>query len=293
MLWTTTSGKLEEDLFPRQGEGDTLMLTARSAYNLTLLAVLFLAFTTGAQACVMCAWAASWQMFPPVFPWALIMLVWYFGYSLVVTMDGGQLLFIRKLPGSLGWIGPVLLLSVIFVGPILLFVFGIVCLINFMVSLWPWPLLGWSSWLRWQVRVMGVIFIVALGYTAVPEYSAASKMDQADVIMKWDGTVLTFRELRTLKEQEPDSIPLYRKLVREGKNYVRSMSAQRLAEIGEKNEDVPLLIDALADEYRREPEGDHYAAKDISETLQKMTGIDLPREATPEVWLEKWNASHE
>ena len=149
------------------------MLTARSAYNLPLLAVLFLGLEQGAEACAMCTYAILWRVFPPVVPWTAIMLVWYFCYSLVVTIDGGQLLYIRRLPGSLGWIGPAILLSVIILGPIIMFIFGAFCLINLAVSLWPNPLFGWSPWLRWQVRTIGVIFIAALGYTAVTEYSAA------------------------------------------------------------------------------------------------------------------------
>lgn len=268
-------------------------VTARSAYSLPLLAALFLGLEQGAQACVYCNTASTWQAFPPVFSWALIMLAWYFGYSLVVTMDGGQLLYIRKLPGSLGWIGPALLLAIVAFGPILMFIFGILCLINFVVSLWPYPLLGWSSWLRWQVRVIGVIFIVALGYTAVTEYTAFSKMDQADIILKWSGTALSSMMLENLKEQVPDSIPLYRKILREGKSYTRSRAATHLAEVGNREEDVPLLIEAFADEYRRGPNGDYFAVHEVSEALQKMTGLNLPPETSPEVWREKWNALHE
>ena len=251
--------------------------------------MMLLAYAPDVQACVFCNTAATWYAFPPVFPWAAIMLVWYFGYSLVVTMDGGQLLCIRKLPGSLAWIAPALFLGVLSLGPIIMFIFGVLCLINFVVSLWPWPILGWSSWLRWQVRVMGIIFIVALAYSAVTEYAAFRKMDQADIIIKWSGTPLSSMMLENLKEQEPDSIPLLRKIVREGKRSARTRAATHLADVGNREEDVPLLIEALADEYRL-PENERYATEEISVALQKMTGIDLPHEATPEVWREKWNA---
>lgn len=268
------------------------MLTTRTALNLILFVVLFLGLEQGAQACAMCTYAIFWRIFPPVVPWTVIMLVWYFCYSLVVTIDGGQLLYIRRLPGSLGWIGPAILLSVIILGPIIMFIFGAICLTNFAVSLWPFPLLGWSPWLRWQVRVVGVIFIVALGYTAVTEYATARKMDQADVIMKWDGTVPSIHAFQDLKEQEPASLPLYRKIIREGESFTRARAAMRLAEVGDPEEDVPLLIEALTDEYQL-PENERYAADDINEALHMMTRIKLPPETPPEVWLEKWNAFHE
>ncbi len=292
-MWIINAKKLEGETIPRQGEGNPTMLTLLYAYHLILLPVLFFALAPGAYACIMCNSAISWQLFPPVFPWALIMLGWYFGYSLVVTMDGGQVLYIRRLPGSLAWFAPALFLAVFVTGPFIMFIFGALCLINFLVSLWPFPLLGWSSWLRWQVRVIGIIFIAALGYTAMTEYTAFRKMDEADFILKWDGITPMSQRFERLQKMEPDSIPLYRKLVREGKNFIRSRAAQRLAETGNREEDVPLLIEALADEYSHKPDEDHYFAHEISETLQKMTGIDLPREATPEVWREKWEAFNE
>ncbi len=275
---------------PRQGEENPTMLTARTAYHLILLPVLFFALAPGAQACAMCTYAILWRVFPPVVPWTVIMLVWYFCYSIVVTIDGGQFLYIRRLPGSLGWIGPAILLSVIMLGPIIMFIFGVLCLINFVVSLWPWPLLGWSSWLRWEVRVIGIIFIAALGYTAMTEYAAFRKMDQADIILKWHGDGLSFQMLQNLKEQEPASIPLYRKIVREGESFTRARAARRLGEVGNREEDVPILIEALANESRLESEVHQYAARDISASLQELTGIDLPREAPAEVWREKWEA---
>lgn len=265
-------------------------VTVRSASTLSLLVVLFLAFQQSAQACVFCSFAITWYAFPPVFPWALIMSAWYFGYSLVVTMDGGTLLYIRRLPGSLAWFAPALLFAAFAFGPVVMFIFGILCLINFMVSLWPYPLLGWSRWLRWQIRVIGIIFIVALGYTAMTEYAAFRKMDQADIILKWHGDGLSFQMLQNLKEQEPASIPLYRKIVREGESFTRARAARRLGEVGNREEDVPILIEALANESRLESEVHQYAARDISASLQELTGIDLPREAPAEVWREKWEA---
>jgi len=207
--------------------------------------------------------------------------------------DKWNLVLLPGMPGGLIWVVIAALLSPAILGPIGTLPFFIPCLINFMLSLRSQPTREWSPKLIMYLRVIGGIALVALVCTGVYDVMTWRKMDQADVIMKWDGTVLTFRGFRALKEQEPESIPLYRKLVREGKNYVRSMSAQRLAESGEKREDVPLLIEALSDEYQREPKGEHYAVHEISEALQKMTGIDLPREATPEVWREKWEAFNE
>lgn len=276
------------------------MLTARTAYNLSLLAVLFLGLEQGAEACGMCGYAIFWHFLPPVVSWSVIALVWFLAYSLVSTRfsdnawqsDQDNLILLPGMPGGLIWVVIAALLSPAILGPIGTLPFFIPCFINFVLSLSSAPIRKWSPKLKWYLKMIGGLSLIALAVTGVLDVVASRKMDQADVIMKWDGTVLTFRGLRALKEQEPDSIPLYRKLVREGKNYVRSMAAQRLAEIGNKEEDVPLLIEALEDEYRREPEGPHYAAHNISETLHKMTGIDLPREATAEIWLEKWKAAH-
>ena len=298
MVWSITTGKLEEEVFSRQGEGDTLLLTTRSACNLPLLAILFFALPPGAQACGMCGYATFWRFLPPVVSWSVIALVWFLAYSLVSTHhrdeawqdDKWSLVYLPGMPKGLIWVVLAAVLSPLILGPIATLPFFIPCFINFSLSLRSTPVREWSPKLILYLRVTGGIALVALACTGVMDVISWQKMDQADVILKWDGTVPSLHAFQDLKKQEPDSIPLYRKIVREGENYVRSMSAQRLAEIGNREEDVPLLIEALVDEYRREPCGDHYAAKDISEALQKMTGIDLPREATPEVWREKWNA---
>jgi hypothetical protein len=132
-------------------------------------------------------------------------------------------------------------------------------------------------------------------FFAFHDVKVVREMDTADKIMAWQGTVLERTLLRELEKKEPDSLDQYRKLMRKASGSILWLTSKRVAEVGEAEVDVPILIEALGSDRSDGGEYGPYGIEreTIELALRELTGLSLPEETSPKEWEREWSRKSE
>ena len=260
--------------------------------RLSVRAFVFLpaaALAPSACACGICAFASFWDALPPVVPWSILAVVWFVVAAIISAISKVRFTGIPKvyfaLPLALGGS----MLSAWMLGPLTTLPFAFPA---FAASVDVWARTPKKPRKRWGVRAMRVVGVVFLGLFALTGYLETVKaagMDEADRIIMWSGTGTGRAKLYRLEKEEPESLPVYREILRRGKSYELGLVARRVAVIGSATEDVPLLIDALERTQRNAP--GNFWEDDVQGALRQISGLDPPGEPGPGVWRTLWQAS--
>ncbi len=251
------------------------------------IAWLIVTLSSGAAtACGICTLGLTWNLFPPVLSWSLLATGWFVSLAVLSEKENTRLILVPKITIAivLGVAGVVL--GFTFFGGIIMLPLLVPCFLNLGLSVFKIATPSWTGGFRWAVRLMGVVALAALSFFLVYDTRKAEEMDAADRIMMWEGSALSQKVFNELKEEEPASIEMYRKIIREHDGFYLWMTARQLQEIGEPEIDVPILIEAYRsprseDEYGMEREG-------IEEALRSLTGLDLPENTPAEEWERRW-----
>jgi hypothetical protein len=145
---------------------------------------------------------------------------------------------------------------------------------------------AWSQPVARDLKIVSTAGLVVL--VGMISYSVYVKRVRkpAEYILKWENTHSAGRMVRDLAGRGPESLPDLRELVKKGGSGTVAVAAEGLAEFGVPETDVPLLIQALG---RLQLDGSRgeYAEK-LREALRKLSGLELPEDASFKTWLEHW-----
>lgn len=239
-----------------------------------------------AHACTTCMMAAVWTVFPPLLYWDWLGLVWMFVMAVLCSVWRQKNPF---LPGPVG------------AAVILLFAFFAYFAVLGPVATYPLlvlPLAGAWSFLskgrhgsprgfRIAMSVVGAAVIGVYVVTGAREIFVPTPRAPSDVIIQWESSPSANAAFAELKRQEPGSADAYREIVRRGRLFAVQQAAQRLAVVGDRDTDVPLIIDAL-DRAQAQDESSRFIAGDLGDVLQDFTGLSLPKTAPAAEWRRAW-----
>ncbi len=248
----------------------------------TFLAVLVL-LPVFAEACAMCSHGLVSPYFKGILWWELIGLLWFVIFSLLYKLIDGPSL----LPGA----GNAIVLAIFG------FFFGFAMLGPFILL----PILFWCIIVEgffifksikdrsfkeyWGFH--SVSFFALIMLVSVYIYFPPSPRTPVDALLNWEGTIVEKNVLEELLAGEPDTVSDYRRIVSEARTYAVPDAAARLIIVGEKEKDLPHLIDKLEDLRSR---GDDYKfiSSRLEEVIRKWLRSELPEGTSIEKWREEW-----
>lgn len=246
--------------------------------------------------CGICMWALSTQHLPAIIPWAILSVAWFIALSVLANRHGRRLLLVPHPGIAVVFVVVACALELAFTGPLITILLLVPCGLNTLSSFSRSISPSWSSSLRTGVRWTGVVAVGGMTFFGFHSSNAAKEMDIADRIMAWQGTVLERTLLRELQEKEPESLGQYRKLMREGSGSILWLTSKRVAEVGEPEIDVPILIEALdsersASEFKNEFNSSDYGMERefIEKALCQLTGLSLQQKTSAEEWEKEWD----
>jgi hypothetical protein len=218
---------------------------------------------------------------PPIMLWVGGSAVLYLLVSLIGTLTK------TKLPGipPIGYallvvagaflIGAMFLglgLIVLLIGPVLAFVIGVLRKRGDRES----QVSRVEAGLAFVIGICMVVLVASAIYGHVTR-------TPADYVLKWRGSGPARGALTRLCAAGTGSLPQLRRIAIDGYPTFAAQAADAIGRIGEKETDVPVLIQTL-----EKVDGDAYATPIIEQALKKLSGIDLPEGSRPDEWRRQW-----
>ncbi len=242
------------------------------------------------NACGLCVFAAWDRVLPPVSLWMLWIVIWFLALGAIASRSPQGLSGTWGLMGSLLALAPVVVFSAL-LGPIPFMILMLRPLKIFWMARRPACREQWGEPSCSRVHRVGLTGLACLVALGVLSSVIRSERPLADWILKWQNTGPALGQVRMI-ERGSESIPLehLRKLIRQGSPAMAAAVAKPLAETGTATEDVPLLIDALANCRAHSPLSEQDALK-VEAALQSMTGLSLATGTSVEEWHNRWAAT--
>lgn len=239
------------------------------------------------EACGLCVFAAWDRVLPPVSLWMLWMVIWFLALGVVVSRSSQGLSGTWGLMGSLLPLAPVVVISAL-LGPIPF----MILMLRPLKILWamrrPTCREQWGELTFNRARRVGFIGLACLLALGILSAVIRSERPVSDWILKWQNTGPALGQVRMIERgSESVSVEHLRKLIRQGSPAIAAALAKPLAETGTATEDVPLLIDALANCRARSTPSDQVK---VEAALQSMTGLSLSTGTSVEEWRNRWAA---
>lgn len=210
-----------------------------------IVIVIILSSTTQTQACSMCVWAAADKVIPPVRIWCLISMAWFLLNSLIFSLYRVRVSIVPNILIAIVLVFAAILLGGAFLGPLPLLLLGIIPAIVFLRS-FPQTNDGkWTKNLYYTVQIIGVIATIVMLGTSYKTYQIYKTRTPAQYIIQWRGTGPSLGTFEQLKRNEPASLTDYRYILEHGDGYILRDVAERVAIIGDLENDSKLIKKAI------------------------------------------------
>ncbi len=239
------------------------------------------------EACGLCVFAAWDRVLPPVSLWMLWMVIWFLALGAVASRSPQGLSGTWGLTGSLLALIPIVVLSAL-LGPLPFLILMLRPLKIFWAARRSACQEQWGEPAFSRVRRVGFTGLAGLVVLGLLSAVIRSERPLSDWILKWQNTGPALGQVRMIEHgSENISLEHLRKLIRQGSPAIAAAVAKPLAETGTATEDVPLLIEALANCRARSALGEQDAMK-VETALQSMTGLSLATGTSVEEWRQRW-----
>lgn len=244
---------------------------------------------SSAYACGLCTAALIWRIFPPLILWGWVGVVWFLILSVLSAVWRRKIQFV---PGPILSVVLAVVASVAYaamLGPLVILPFAASALAGWLALLWEERRTPAKYPARFRVLSNAVsgTAVALIVLTGAGELVSPTSKSPTDALLRWEGTVSERISFTELKKQEPVSADAYREIVGRARFFAVGTAAKRLAVIGDRERDVPTIIDALE---RAQTRRDQYVASDIGGALREFTGLPISNEAPAAEWRRAWAA---
>jgi hypothetical protein len=249
------------------------------------LFLVFVASATPVWACGVCAFEQWSVMFPPTGAWSCIAPLWFLAQAGVASYFRLSTPFQPRVLIAVIILPLACAVAMAAVGPLTLIPLMVPPAIALAMVTLDWEDVPPKA--KRFTQILGALTGILLVITAVVSYASVRGLDRVGIILRYP-EMIGNRKVAEMRREGPSALPELRRVVREAKREITLFYAtSAIGEIGDPTTDVPLLIET----YRRvEAQPDRWSAPTIQEALKKLSGLDLPREATSDDWRKAWEA---
>lgn len=197
------------------------------------------------QACSVCVTAFMDRVLPPIQIWCLISLSWFLLTSLISSVFKIKIFGVPKIIMALVLVFGCMVIGAGFLGPFIILPLAITPAIAFIRS-FPQTNKGkWSQSAWYSVQIVGFIATIGILLTAYQTGKIYRTRTLGQYIVKWSLTGPSLSACEQLVRQEPASLTDYRYILENGKDHVLVFAGERIAAIGDPEEDSKRLTQTI------------------------------------------------
>jgi len=210
-----------------------------------LMVVLVALIAQKALACGMCAFAAFDSNLPPIYYWCAIIVIWFIAIVALSFHFKFRVLLITNLTIAIIAIITGLVIGFALLGPISILPLAIPPFVSTIIVLAKTRKDNNNTRERKPLLLVSIVVVLLIAAGFVWRHQIMNTRTDAQMYLKWRGT-MTGRALQMkFRQQEPASINEYRYIVDHGQGYEVSDAARRIGIIGDPKVDTPRLMNAM------------------------------------------------
>jgi len=250
-----------------------------------LIIINVLSASVEVEACGICVTALFDRIIPPALLWCLFAIIWFLALSIVVTIHGNMIAGIPSLVPGILLVLFLVIIGLMYIGPI-----GVLLLLT------PYPVAAWRAFknndrtlnkrVKNSLKIITVISLIA--FMGLISYSAyiLRVRTPSEYILRWVNTAPSRGYLKGLTKRGPEFLPDLREVIEKGNISTVAIAVEGLADFGQSDIDVPILIRALG-RYQGDDSFNKYSEK-FGAALRKLSGLDLPDTTSSREWRKNW-----
>lgn len=250
-----------------------------------LIIINALSLSSEVKACGICVTAIFDRIIPPVLLWCLFSITWFLILSVVVSIHGNKIAGIPSLVKALLLVLFLLIIGAMLIGPI-----GVLLLLT------PYPVVAWRAFknnyqtlnkrIKNTLKIISLITLIAFLGLISYSISILRSRTPSEYILKWENTAPSRMYLKGIAKLGPEYLPYLREVTEKGKISSVVIAVEGLADFGQSDIDVPILIRTLL-RYQGDDSFKEHAQK-FGTALRKLSGLNLPDTASYREWREDW-----
>jgi hypothetical protein len=211
---------------------------------------------------------------------------WFLAPSVVAAIRREKVAGVMSLVRAMLLVFGLLVVGSMFIGPVGVLLLLVPALGFALKVVFTKSSRAWSQPVARDLKIVSTAGLVA--FVGMISYSIYVKQvrNPTEYILRWENYHTARVMVEDLARAGPESLPDLRELVKKGGLETVAVAAEGLAEFGVPETDVPLLIQALG-RLQLDTSRGEYVEK-LGEALRKLSGLDLPKDASFKTWLEHW-----
>lgn len=253
-----------------------------------LLILLTLSVSMSIYACSVCMTAYEDYALPPIMLWCFLSIALFIISGVIRKVLGMNIPFMPSIGQSIGYSLALLVAGFLIFGlglPVILLPPAILYAIMLLIR----PVVGQQTMPNGILMAKGyaILVIITIASTSIYSYRIQHSRSKNQFVIEWGSTAIGRAIMREMANKGPSEIENWREIAKKGRDYTASQAATFVAKYGNREQDVPLLIDTL-EHLRKEKRHFQYPAEDMEKTLKEFSGLNLPEGTSVEAWRTAW-----
>lgn len=261
------------------------MLRKYSILVIALIGTILLLSASYVEACGVCVAAVFDKFIPPILYWSLLSILWFLAIAFTASVRREKIANVPSVIAAFPLVIGLIIIGSMYLGPISLLPLLIPCIIVTLNAFFSSKEKASRQRLTKDIKIIGTCGIIAVvGLGAYSVYLRSSRTE-SDYILKWENTYSGKQALKNFKMLGAEAVNDLRAIIQRGGSTAVVIASEGLAEVGDPESDVPLLLNALTS--IRSMRYSTESAK-VEKALRTLTGIDLPEGTTSDIWRKEW-----
>lgn len=230
------------------------------------------------------AFATVERVLPLTWGWVIFSIIWFLALSASTTIRKEKLPCIPGFFRAVLFVGILVVIGFLSMGPAPMFLLFLLSIIG-MIGAFLKKAKKTAPLFKKDMKVIGGFVLLTMLVLGSGSFYIRSTRTLTDYILRWHSTYPGRVALSDLLNSGPETLPDLRVMVEKGSPGLIVQAAERLAVIGERQVDVPLLLDALTSMRSR---GDTTGSEKVENALRRLSGLEIPENTAVKTWREAW-----
>jgi hypothetical protein len=217
--------------------------------------------------------------------WSLLSILWFLAIAFTASIRREKIEGVPSVIAAFCLVIVLFIIGIMYMGPAILLLLLIPCITATSKAFFLSKEKESRQRLTKDIKIIGACGIIAMvGLGAYSVYLRSSRTE-SDYILKWENTYSGKQALKNLKMLGAEAVNDFRAIVQRGGSTAVVIAAEGLAEVGDPESDVPLLLNALTS---IRSIGSSTKSAKVEKALRTLSGIELPEGTATNIWRKEW-----
>lgn len=260
------------------------ILPKKIVWILSLAGTILATPIASAEAGCVDAYATIERVLPLAWGWIIFAIIWYLALAASAHARKEKVSGILSLRDTFLLVIILVIIGFLFLGPAPMFLLFLLSIIGTLYAFLIKPGNRNPLFKKDMKIIGGFVLFILFGIGSGSLYIHFTRAP-SDYILNWELTYPGKCALNDLLKRGAEALPDIRVIVEKGRPSSIALAAERLAVIGEPQNDVPLLLNALTS-IRSIGYGNQSAM--VENALRTLSGIELPEGTATNTWRAEW-----